>query len=44
MGEININPISFKLNKLKELVLKHIDILVVYETKLNKIIPNSQFI
>ena len=43
IGQININSTSFKFNQLKELVLKHVDILVVYETKLDKTFPNSQF-
>ena len=40
--QININSISSKLNQLKELALKHVDILVVCETKLNEAFPNSQ--
>ena len=41
--QININSISVKFNQLKELVLKHVDILVVCETKLDETFPNSQF-
>ena len=40
--QININSISSKLNQLKELALKHVDVLVVCETKLNEAFPNSQ--
>ena len=40
--QININSISSKLNQLKELALKHVDTLVVCETKLNEAFPNSQ--
>ena len=41
--QININSISSKFNQLKELVLKHVDILVVCETKLDETFPSSQF-
>ena len=43
VGHININSISSKFEQLKELVLKHVDILVVTETKLDDTFPNSQF-
>ena len=43
VGQININSISSKFNQLKELVLKHVDILVVCETKLDETFPSSQF-
>ena len=42
-GQININSISSKFNQLKELVLKHADILVVCETKLDETFSSSQF-
>ena len=42
-GKININSISSKFDQLKELVLKHVDILVVCESKFEEICPNSQF-
>ena len=42
IGQININSISSKFNQLKELVLKHVDILVVCEAKLDETFPNSQ--
>ena len=43
IGQININSISYKFNQLKELVLKHVDILVVCEIMLDEIFLNSQF-
>ena len=43
IGQININSISSKFNQLKELVLKHVDILVVCESKLDETFPSSQF-
>ena len=42
IGQININSISSKFNQLKELVLKHVDILVVCEAKLDETFPSSQ--
>ena len=41
--QVNINSISSKFNQLKELALKHVDILVVCETKLDETFPSSQF-
>ena len=43
IGQRNIHSASSKFNQLKELVLKHADILVIYETKLDKTFLNSQF-
>ena len=43
IGQININSISSKFNQLKELVLKHVNILVVCETKPDETFPISQF-
>ena len=43
IGQIIINFISSKFNQLKELVLKHVDILVVRETELDETFPGSQF-
>ena len=43
IGQININSISPKFNQLKKLVLKHVDVLVVCETKLDETFPSSQF-
>ena len=42
-GQVNVNYILSKFNQLKELVLKDVDILVIYETKLDEIFPSSQF-
>ena len=39
----NTNSISTKFNQLKVLALKHVAILVVCETKLDKTFPNSKF-
>ena len=43
IGNLNINSLSNKFNQLKELVLKHVDILVLTETKLDDSFSNSQF-
>ena len=43
MGNLNINSLPNKFNQLQELVLKHVDILVLTETKLDDSFPNSQF-
>ena len=43
IGNLNINSLPNKFNQLKELVLKHVDILVLTETKLDDSFPNSQF-
>ena len=43
IGQVNINSILSKFNQLKELVLKHVDILVICETKLDETFPSSQF-
>ena len=42
-GQVNVNYILSKFNQLKELVLKDVDIFVIYETKLDEIFPSSQF-
>ena len=39
---ICINSILSKLDQLKELVLKHVDVLVVCETKLDETFPSPQ--
>ena len=44
IGNLNINSLPNKFNQLKELVLKHVDILVLTETKLDDSFPNSQFL
>ena len=41
---ININSLPNKFEQLKELVMKHIDVLVFTETKLNNSMPTSQFL
>ena len=41
--KININSIWSKFKQLKELVLKHVDVLVICETKLDETFPSSQF-
>ena len=43
IGNLNINSLPIKVNLLKELVLKYVDILVLTETKLDNSFPNSQF-
>ena len=43
IGNLNINYLPNKFNQLKKLVLKHVDILVLTETKLDDSFPNSQF-
>ena len=42
-GQVNVNYVLSKFNQLKELVLKDVDILVIYETKLDETFPSSQF-
>ena len=43
IGQININFISSIFDQLKELILKHVDVLVVCEIKLHETFPSSQF-
>ena len=43
VGQINVSSILSKFNQLKELVLKHDDVLVVCETKFDKTFPSSEF-
>ena len=43
IGNLNINSLPNKFNQMKELVLKHMDILVVTETKLDDSFPNPKF-
>ena len=43
-GNININSLPNKFEKLKELVITHIDVLVITETKLDHSFPTSQFL
>ena len=42
IGQLNVNSITSKFNHLKELGLKHVDILVVCKTKLDETFPSSQ--
>ena len=44
IGNININSLPNKFEQLKELVIKHIDVLVITETKLDDSFPTSQFL
>ena len=43
IGNLNINSVPNKFNKLKELALKHADILVLTDAKSDDYLPNSQF-
>ena len=44
IGSINVNSLPNKFEHLKELVMKHIDVLVIIDTKLNDLFPTSQFL
>ena len=44
IGNINIKSLPNKFEQLKDLVLKHIDVLVITETKLDDSFPTSQFL
>ena len=44
MDNININSLPNKFEQLKKLVIKHIVVLVITETKLDDSFPNSQFL
>ena len=44
IGNIVINSLLNKFEQLKELVMEHIDVLVVKETKLDDSFPTSQFL
>ena len=44
IGNLNINSISNKFDKLKLFVRGKVDILVVTETKLDSTFPSSQFL
>ena len=39
-GTLNINSLPKKFDQLREIVLKHVDVLVVTETKLDDTLPN----
>ena len=40
---LNVNSVRNKFNEINEVILKHVDILCVAETKLDSSFPNSQF-
>ena len=44
ISNININSLPNKFEQLKELVIKHIDVLVVTETKIDDSFPTLQFL
>ena len=44
IGDLNINSLPNKFEKLKNIVLQHIDILVLTETKLDDTFPMAQFL
>ena len=44
IGNININSLPNNFEQLKELVIKHIDVFVITETKLDDSFPTSQFL
>ena len=44
IGNIIINSLPNKFEQLKELVMKHADVLVITETKLDDSFPTSQFL
>ena len=44
IGNLNINSLTNKFDQLKEIVLKHIDIPGVTETRLYDTFPNAQFL
>ena len=44
IGNFNINSLPYKFEQLKDLVMQHIDILVLTETKLDDNFPTAQFL
>ena len=44
IGNLNINLLPNKFEKLKDIVMQHIDILVSTETKLDDTFPTAQFL
>ena len=44
IGNLNINLLPNKFEKLKDIVMQHIDILVLTETKLDDTFPTAQFL
>ena len=44
IGNLNINSLPNKFEQLKDIVMQHIDILVLTETKLDDTFPTAQFL
>ena len=44
IGNVNINSLTNKFEHFKELVIKHIDVLVITKAKLDDLFPTSQFL
>ena len=44
IGNLNINSLPNKFEQLKDIVMQHIDILVLTETKLDDTFPTVQFL
>ena len=44
IGNLNINSLPNKFEQLKDIVMQHIDILVLTETKLDDTFPMAQFL
>ena len=44
IGNLNINSLSNKFEQLKDIVMQHIDILVLTETKIDDTFPTAQFL
>ena len=44
IGNLNINSLSNKFEQLKDIVMQHIDVLVLNKTKLDDTIPKAQFL
>ena len=44
VGNLNINSLPNKFEQLKDIVMQHIDILVLTETKLDDTFPTAQFL
>ena len=44
IGNLNINSLSNKFEQLKDIVMQHIDILVLTETKFDNTFPTAQFL
>ena len=44
IGNLNINSFSNTFEQMKDIVMQHIDILVLTETKLDDTFPTAQFL